>query len=1234
MTGYYRHLVFLLVIVLAGNQLLGQKTYYDDELLDWREAQPPPLSELNHRVLLIGDVKYPASDSTVVMLMQHKLDEVGDAASVLVLGDIVYPHGLPSPESRGHEKAKADMDVILRHLEGFGGRVIFIPGNHDWDRGGKEGLERLLYQQEYIMNAMGSDDVYLPHYGCPGPEEVHLTDEIVAIIFDSEWYFHRNYKPGPEDGCGFTEINDLFIQIEDIIRRNKGKNIIFACHHPIFSVGNHGGYFKASRNIFPLLDVNKYLYIPLPGFIGTGYRKYLGHISDLAHPEYKVYINNMLEVFKEYPDIIYAAGHEHNLQYLKHDSLHHIVSGGGGEGLYISKRKKKTDFASMSRGLATVNFYNNGEAWIEYWIPDGEREKLIFRKKLYTHSPKEQLSIVQKMPKYSDSTVRVYLTDIYDNGKFVSFLMGKNYRDLWKTKVELPVFDIGREEGGLRILKRGGGQQTRSVRLEASNGKQYVLRSVNKYVENALSEELRNTIAEAAVQDGISSSHPYGAVTIPILANAAGIMHTNPRIVWVPDDPRLGIYRKDLANSVFLFEERPAGDWSDAEFFGYAEDIISTPKMIKKTQDEHDHMVDQNAVVRARLFDILINDWDRHDDQWRWAKFKEGATKYYRPVPRDRDQAYFLNQGPVMWLVKQEFIMPKFQGFDHKITNVKGLGFNARYFDRAFMTEPDLNDWQQAATSLQQSITDSVIHEAVKQFPPEIYEVSGEEIESKLISRRDLIPEYAEKYYRFLSKQVDVVATNDRDLFRVQRLQNGNTRVSVFALSNKKGKVKEEFYSREFKPDETKEIRLYGLKDDDRFEIEGEAKNAIRIRIIGGKNNDTIIDNSRIKGWGKTVWVYDRKDKKNFIQKGKETKVILSRNRTIDDYDRKQYKYNRSMPLIGAGFNIDDGVFIAGGVNINRYNFRDSTQHRIDGTVAFSTGAFSLNYFGLYAVASRFFDIELDVSLAIPRNVDNFFGLGNQTKKIYGDKSYYRVRYSYAFANPMLRHTVSERVNYKFGAFYQFFEISDTSERFIGDMALNGIDSLAYDRHHFTGLNAAIEVDTRDNEIFPLRGIHLNSSVQGFYGLNEEAKNFVRLTSDLRMYLSFRKDPRFVFAFRFGGAMNLGDYEFYHANTLGGKTNLRGFQSRRFAGDYSFYQNTEIRMKLFNLQSFILNGQVGIYVFNDIGRVWLEGENSTAWHDGYGGGIWLTPFEFTAITVNYQRSYEDELVVVNFRFLF
>ncbi|MEZ5082492.1 MAG: BamA/TamA family outer membrane protein [Bacteroidales bacterium] len=1225
----------LLIFFLIGH---AQKIYYAPGNENWKPAMPDDSTSLLYSIYLLGDIKYPFPESDNLKLLKTHISKEGEQSAIIILGDILYPLGLPDSTDKRYTEAKQNLDQILNTLDSFKGEIVFLPGNHDWSRGRQEGFESVTNEEKYIEQYLDRGNIYLPDLACPGPVEVELTQDITLIVFDSQWWFQKNEKPGADGECGFLEKDELFIEIEDFLRRNKDKKVLFTTHHPLFSVGNHGGYFPTSYLLFPLLEFKKWMYLPLPGFIYTGYRKFLGDIQYLAHPEYKIFKEKLLEIFRDNPNIIYAAGHEHNLQYFEKDSLHHIVSGGGGgEGTYISRRKKKTDFAYKSAGFNKLSFYSNGNVWMEFICPDSTKEgevvfsKLLFNKPVFDPTKK---SVALQNLDYSDSIVQVKINDIYIKRKFHRFLMGDNYRELWNTTVELPVFDIGTEKGGLKILKRGGGQQTRSIRMEDKNGKQYVLRSVNKFIDKAMADNMQNTIAVDVVQDGISASHPFSAITVPPLADAAGVMHTNPKIVWVPDDPRLGIYRNDLANDVFLFEERPAGNRDDVESFQQSEDIVNTAKVINKTQKDHDYKVDQEAVVRARLFDILINDWDRHDDQWRWASFKNDKKTIYRPIPRDRDQVYFVNEGIVMWLATRNWAMRKFQGFDYDIIDVIGLGFNARYFDRSFMSEPDLASWKSIANDIQNNITDTIIHEAIQTLPQNIYELSGNEIENKLKSRRDLLDIRAEEYYRFLSKGVDVVGTNDRELFDVTRLENGNTQVTVFALSNKKGKIKEQFYSREFVYDETKEIRLYGLSGKDSFKLNGSGKKGIKVRIIGGKGNDSIVDNSKVRGLGKKTIVYDRKDKKNEIIKSGETRLILSNKKSISTYNRKQFKYNKTTPLLAFGYNIDDGIIIGGGALFNRYNFRDSTEHKITGNLAIRTGAFAISYEGLISSFSKTFDLILDGTISFPRNVDNYFGLGNETKKITNDKSYYRVRYSYAWLNPMLKQTISDNLSYSFGAFYQYFKVTDTSNRFIGDIYNVLLDSVAYLPHNYTGINAIYTLDTRNNKVIAQRGILWKTEALGFYSIREEGKNFVKIRSDLSFYLSFNKDPRVVFAFRFGGATNIGENEFYHSNFLGGKTNLRGFRSNRFAGDHSFYQNTEIRIKLLNIKSYVLNGQTGILFFNDIGRVWLNGENSKKWHDGYGLGIWLTPFDFTALAVFYSRSVEESLISFTFKFLF
>lgn len=1230
-------IIFTILSVGFLSQAQAQKIFFAPGVDTLLTDSSQDTSKLLYSVYLLGDIKNSDIGLQNLRLLKHYIDNEGENSTVVILGDIGYPLGLPDSAGKGYEEAVRDLNRVLKTFNDYTGKVFFLPGNHDWARGRTQGWESVKNEEKYIEQHFGRGNVFLPDGGCPGPVEVKLSPDITLIIFDSQWWFQQNIKPGENDDCGFSKDGEVFIRIEDALRRNQDKKIIFATHHPLFSVGEHGGYFPASYLLFPLLEINNLMYIPLPGFLYTGYRKYLGNIQDLAHPRYKELTETMLNILSKYPNVIYAAGHEHNMQYYHKDSLHHIISGGGGEASYIARKRKKVDFACQCSGFNKLSFYRNGDVITEFIQDDGTSNgKTVFKKKLYNkpvfnHGKKETLT---ERVNFFDSTVVTKITDIYNVGKFRRFMLGDNYRNIWNAPVEFPVFDINKEKGGLSILKRGGGMQTRSVRMEDKNGKQYVLRSVNKYVENALPTSLRNTIISKPVQDEISASNPYAALTVPPLADAIGVMHTNPKIYWVPNDPHLGIYREDLANSVFLFEERPYGNREDVVSFGRSKKIVSTTKVLKKTKEDHHHKVDQHDVVRARLLDMLINDWDRHDDQWRWASFKDGGETVYRPIPRDRDQVYFVNEGFIMWLASRNWMMRKFQGFDNTIKDVNGLAYNARYFDRSFANELTLDDWQNIATEIKENITDSVIHSAITRFPDNIYDSIGAETENKLKSRRDMLPFYAVEYYRFLAKSVDVTGTNEQELFDVKRMENGNIQLTVYALSRKKRKIKKELYQREFKYGETKEIRLYGLKGKDIFKISGTGKKGIKIRAIGGKGKDTIIDESKVKGLSKKTVVYDRKDKDNLIVRSGETRLRLSKNKTVNGYNRKQFKYNKTIPLLWVGYNIDDGVLVGGGVKVNRYNFRDSTIQKIQGNFAFQTGAFAIRYEGLFTSVSKTFDLYINTDVSFPRNVDNFFGLGNNTKKITDNIKYYRVRYKYARVNPMLKRTFNDNLYYGFGAFYQYFQVTDTAGRFIGDIYPELLDSAAYQSHHYVGANLLVNFDTRDDKILPKRGLLWKSELLGYYSVREDRKNFLKFRSDLSFYLSFRNDPRVVFAIRAGGAVNIGDYEFYYANFLGGKTNLRGFRSNRFAGDYSFYQNTEIRYKIMNINTYVLNGQFGLLVFNDIGRVWVKGESSERWHDGYGAGLWLTPFDYAAITLNYNRSKEDSFVTFTFSYFF
>ncbi|MEO5647876.1 MAG: hypothetical protein ABIQ56_05905 [Chitinophagaceae bacterium] len=446
----------------------------------------------------------------------------------------------------------------------------------------------------------------------------------------------------------------------------------------------------------------------------------------------------------------------------------------------------------------------------------------------------------------------------YERSSLHNFLWGSHYRKEWATPVKVNSIDIAKVKGGLKPLKAGGGRQTKSLRLEDKNGKQYVLRSIDKTFGGALPEIFEGTFVERIANDQVSVAHPYSALTVPSMAEAANVYHTNPIIVFLPESPTLGEFNKRFANQLYLFEERPDGDQSDSDNFGNADDVDGTEKLLRKLTEENDHRVDQESYVRARLFDMFLSDWGRHEDQWRWASFDENGFKVYRPIPRDRDQTYTKFDGILVSAGAATPQVGYLQSFEADIKNVKTFNYQARHLDRQLANEPILPTWVKIAKELQTALTDIVIENAIKKLPPEVYPISGPEMVSKLKSRRDKLDKYAAEYYTFLAKEVEIVGTKEMELFEVSGVSPTETKVNVFR-KNKEGEKKELIYTRSFTSNETNEIRLFGIDGKDEYKVYGNPGDAIKVRIIGGPGKDNY-DDQAIAGSNMNIRLYDNKD--------------------------------------------------------------------------------------------------------------------------------------------------------------------------------------------------------------------------------------------------------------------------------------------------------------------------------------------------------------------------------------
>lgn len=65
-------------------------------------------------------------------------------------------------------------------------------------------------------------------------------------------------------------------------------------------------------------------------------------------------------------------------------------------------------------------------------------------------------------------------TKLFKTGGSKSFWMGSNYRKEWNTPVKAPYITLSTERGGLVPVKRGGGKQTKSLRVEDASGPQLI----------------------------------------------------------------------------------------------------------------------------------------------------------------------------------------------------------------------------------------------------------------------------------------------------------------------------------------------------------------------------------------------------------------------------------------------------------------------------------------------------------------------------------------------------------------------------------------------------------------------------------------------------------------------------------------------------------------------------------------------------------------------------------------
>lgn len=1179
---------------------------------------------IESRMVLVGDAGALVDGKARVIEAIRRWVPLDEKTAVVYLGDNLYHDGLPDDQHRFYNDIRAVLDSQVNLLDKTKAKGYMIPGNHDWDNGSPGGYAAILRQGYYVNRLNLPNFFFLPQDGCPGPVEVSISPNVTMIIMDSQWWLQESNKPGIESDCPYKSKEEVLSEISDLLAKNSKKLVLFACHHPFYSNGIHGGYFGIKQHIFPFTDLRKYLYIPLP-VIGSIYpisRSVFGSPQDLKHPTYVNMSQDIQKVMKEHPHVIYAAGHEHTLQLLHDSSNYYVVSGAGCKTTRVED-SRKSDFTASKLGFALLEISKSKNVKISYYTLDEEgTSSIAYTKSLLNFSiipkPEDTLKSAEPIYVYKDTALVAASSQYYATSNLQKKLLGENYRAEWGTPITLKVFNINKEQGGFKITGVGGGKQTKSLSLKDKKGVEWKLRTIDKDPAKAMPAGLRSSLAKDILQDMISAAHPYAPLVVPDLAKAAGVPHSEPKFFFVPDDPSLGLYQTLFANKVCLLEKK------DNSYDG--SDTKSTPKVLKKMVEDNDHVVDQNAVLRARLLDILIADWDRHFDQWRWGVLDTGKGKLYYPIPRDRDQAFFFSDGAVLKYVSRGKL-PFLKGFRHDIPKINWLGFSSRDFDRFFLNTLDAYDWQKAICEFQTDITDTVITKAVHKLPAPIYALNGPVIEDKLRSRRDLMMQEGMKYYEFLSKYVNVVGSNKREEFVITG-NDTSVKLQVY-IKESSGDTSFLMYSRVFDEKITKEIRMYGFNGNDKFTVDENVSADIKLRIIGGRGNDTFDLDGKSK-----KFLYDLKYGENQVLNQKRTSNRMSNDPLVNDYSYQDYKYQdvKKFPWINVGFNSEDGPLAGVGFWRKTYGFRKdpyATENKLSTLYSFLNNAYQVRYFGAFTDVYRKFDFIAKAEFLNP-SLYNFFGLGNETERLPGTAMrFYRTRYKYVAADLAIQKRFFQKLSISAGpSIYHYWNRESLNTgKILEQPALVGLDSAdVFTKKTFVGGKIAININNLNSEIFPTRGINWTNEFTYMNGVTKGAGTLTKYQSDMVVYASLSDPAKLVAVLRLGGGHIFDEkYEYFQALNLGANNYLRGFRKNRFSGSSLLYNSIELRCKLVEIKSKVFPGTLGLVGFNDIGRVWVRTESSKKWHDAYGGGLYFLPFDMFILSATVGRSPEETI---------
>ncbi|CAN5768916.1 hypothetical protein BH23GEM10_BH23GEM10_01150 [soil metagenome] len=835
-------------------------------------------------------------------------------------------------------------------------------------------------------------------------------------------------------------------------------------------------------------------------------------------------------------------------------------------------------------------------------------------------------------------------------GQLERLLLGSNWRDLWLTPVRAPVLDIGTYAGGIEPYEVGG-RQSWTLHFRNGEGRRYIFRSAEKNLHRvALPEHVRYTFIGNIIQDAISMMVPVVGVIMAPLHEAAGVLHSRAELVVMPDDPRLGEYRELFAGKLGQIEENPDELPDDEPGFAESTKIVRTSSFLERLDESNEHRLVSSEYLALRLVDFLVNDTDRGGDQWKFASYPDNGGELWRPVPRDADWALMRANGLLGFVVQRAYL--KLASLDHDYATLSTLTFMTRDMDRRFLVDIPRPVWDSVVTALQTRITDDVLAEAIARLPDEYEPAVTSWTLDRLRSRRDQLHMIAAEYYEMVAREADIIASDEPERAIVERLEDGSTLVRLYALDLDDDEdpadgqaASEPFFTRRFVPAETREIRLFMRGGNDHVVVRGTSAGGILLRVIGGEDDDVLVDSATVAGGAGTVLYTAGGD--NRIVAGPATHVDgrpfehTAPGRPEDLYgyadgeepgddaavDVEQKlsgeRYRDWGRRSGFGMAVDHrpgvGVLAGGRYSVTGFGFRrEPHRYSLDltGLYAPERGTFGVEVAGDYRLENSPIGFELNAHASQFESF-RFFGYGNDTP---GDAANTRVQRDEIAVRPAVyweidgaRLAVGPVVRYgrsDFGLGSPFDEV-----RPFGSGTFGQVGGWTRAEWEFGPVANAQP-----------RGALLDIGAAAYPAMWDVTEAFGDAHAEAQAFVPVPGPGRPFLALRAGGKRVWGSFPAHEAAFIGGRHSLRGYATDRFAGDAAAWGGAELHVTLTRME-LLVRGDLGVFGLADAGRVWLADVSPDGWHTALGGGLRFATLG-SALSLAWAAGEEDRLYLL------